>query len=89
MRFKARLEDLVNKKVLAEIPLICTSCYERAVLIARGRLEKMQVYKDNENVREFVRVLENMDGVDTAGYEFDVLPEELRLYALTITQIEK
>jgi len=89
MRFKARLEDLVHKKVLAEIPLIRTSSYERAVLIARRRLKKMQVYKDNENVREFVRVVESMDGVDIAGYEFDVLPEELRRYALLITQTSK
>ncbi len=89
MRFTARVEDLVKKRVLVEFPCIFTTSLEGANSTARQHLKKTQIYQDDENVRDFVRVLENMEDVDTAGHEFDVLPEELRRYALVITRIDK
>jgi len=89
MRFNARLEDLVTRKVLVEFPLIRAPCYKKAMAIVLCRLKRMAICRQREDISEFVRVSENMEGVDTAGYEFDVLPEELRRYALVITQIAK
>lgn len=89
MKFKGRLEDLVRKEVLAEFPCIRAPCHRQARVIACRLLKRRKIYKEREDVREFVRVMENMEGVDTAGYEFDVLPEEFRRYVLTIIPICK
>lgn len=88
MRFKGRLEDFVSKKVLAEICCIHAPCPRKAMKLARCRVKCSEVYEEREDIREYIRVLENMDGVDMAGYEFDVLPEELRRFGLFITPWE-
>lgn len=84
MVFRGWLEDLIRKEVFAEFTSISACCHGGARKLMRQRLKRRKIYREREDIREFLRVMENMEGVDTAGYEFDVLPEELRRYALII-----
>jgi hypothetical protein len=50
-------------------------------------LKDRDAYKNNDDIRNLVLFLES--GGDTAGYEFDVLPEALRRVRLEIRRINE
>ena len=84
MRFQAILYDLVNKKVLVCFPVIRAASRKEAVHLALERLKRRRIYKNNADIREFVRIFEMEPEFNPAGFEFDVLPEALRRFSMDI-----
>lgn len=88
MRFQAILRDLRTRKVLALFPVIRADSYGEAVCFAFNRLKARRIYRDDADVREFVRIAEIGEEFSSAGFEFDVLPEAMRMFSMDILTLE-
>lgn len=86
--FFVTLYDLTarSKKILVSFTLEAPS-QDEAQGIAFETLKKHDIYRTNIDVRDFVLFIEL--GGETAGHEFDVLPEALRRVRLEIRPIKK
>ena len=82
--FTVKIVDLRdNFKELVKFEVFGPS-YQDAKRHALARLKKETIYKEDSDVREFVRIYEMDDGI-MAGNEFDILPEALRRLHLDIS----
>lgn len=89
MRFRATLFDLKKRIIIASFPVIRASSHEEATRLAFERLKKRRIYKTDTDVREFVRISEMAEGFNSAGFEFDVLPEALRRFSMDILVLKQ